>query len=148
MGKEARVRRLRKLAAPAERATYTFHITDREAWALVMHLLLSTTQKDASQVERLLRCFEEFGLQEIQELVQVKDNKLGITDFDPNQFEVVSPARDTVDYVIEMCNREMMTLHALPLALLVRRLKQVQAGTYELPGEPPGKTDEDAPRVQ
>jgi len=133
MGKEARAKRLRAVSAAAEKSTYTFHLTDREAWALVAHLTMSTTQKDHSSAERLSRCFEEFQLGEIYDLVSVKDARVAMADFDPEQYEIISPARDTVDYVLEMTNREMVTAHALVLAPLIRRLKQVQAGTYQPP---------------
>jgi hypothetical protein len=147
MGKEARARRLRKAVTGADKATYTFHITDREQWALALHLTQSTTQKDHGSVERLSRCVEEFGLSDHFDMLTVKDARIAMADFDAVAYEVVSPARDTVDFVLDMTNREMMTLHAIVLGPLVRRLKQVQAGTYQLPkdegagAQPEGQAD-------
>jgi hypothetical protein len=118
-----------------EKATYSFHITDREKWALVAHSLMpAAAPKDHAEQERLSRMYEEFSLEDILDQVMSDTRgQLTLNDFSTAVTSDVEAARDTVDYALEMTNKTMLPMHSLNLRSLIRRLKLVQAGTYNRP---------------
>lgn len=135
MGREAKARRMRQLVKTSSALTYQIHITDREAWALSVHLL-HTRHKDHGEQLRLTRTVEEFGLQPTLDLLYTPEGAgLSVATFDDSNSDVMTVSRETVDFVLEQTNADMAAVHALCLSKLVTRLKDVKDGRYTAPGD-------------
>lgn len=137
MGKEAKARQDRKRQGDEGKSYLKFHVTDREQWALAMHALRGDLEPEGSDDhDRHARVFEEFVLHGHVDMC-IADPKVGRESFDPDNYVVIKPARDTVSYVLKLCAKKCLPLHLISLNPLVRRMKQAEAELYRLPEDAP-----------
>lgn len=151
-GRKKRIKKLIEEVRGKTQSLFSFHVTDREGYALVEHSFTpQVAPQNHNDQARLFELYEKLHLQETWELLRQNlklQRPLGIDDFDPNKYEIAEDVSvDVIDYVLAITDKQMNQLHALILTPLIKRLKDVKMGAYKLPPAPEEEEEDKEPPV-
>lgn len=148
MGAAAQKKRIKALAESVKKtdSEFSFHITDREVYALVEHSFApANNPSNHNDQARVFDMYNKLHMVQTWELLRGQNSKqLGIDDFDAEKYAIAKNVSvDLIDYILALTDKPMQMLHALVLTPFIRRLKDVKMGAYVCPDEPDDEEDEE-----